>query len=269
MTAAATAPDFSAGGLPKVRGFADAELKQRKLWIDQHVRHSGEWWQKNLNLVLHGVSLTMAPKPLNARQRHAAQGIKHAWMREGEKHDPKLLTYNRYGVQLGVKVPLWGGFTGGGKFALRLWTPRPKMTKEEWQAKVPSLKRAIDLSGEEKATKKAKVWHDNEGFLKAAAGAYKKAGMEMHAFPPNSGDLNPIETVRAWLRHDLAKRELEDISAKRDITVQQFRQRVSQILKSYSEVAEGQRYSRLTKLVRGMPRRLQRAKDRSYGRCGM
>ena len=45
------------------------------------------------------------------------------------------------------------------------------------------LKRAVDSAGEARATKRAKVWHDNEGFLKAAAGAYKKVGMEMHTFP--------------------------------------------------------------------------------------
>ena len=122
--------------LPKVRGFSAEELQKRKVWIEQHLGHTSEWWEKNLNLVLDGVTLTMAPKPLNARERHAAQSIKKMWMREGEKHDPKFSTYNRYGVQLGVKVPLWGGFTGEGKFTMRFWTPRSKMTKEEWQAKL-------------------------------------------------------------------------------------------------------------------------------------
>ena len=75
---------------------------------------------------------TKAPKNLDLRQKHAAQAIRHMWMRPGEKMDPALHTFNRYGVQLGTKVPLWGGFTGEGQFALRLWTQRPKQKKEEW-----------------------------------------------------------------------------------------------------------------------------------------
>ena len=84
-----------------------------------------------MNLVLDGVTLTMAPKSLNARQKHAAQRIDHMWLRAGEKLPPDANTFNRYGVQLGTKVPLWGGFTGGGQFTLRLWTPHPKMKKAD------------------------------------------------------------------------------------------------------------------------------------------
>ena len=45
-------------------------------------------------------------------------------------------------MQLGRKVPLWGGFNAAGGFALKLWTPKPKMTQDEWKAHVPALKRA-------------------------------------------------------------------------------------------------------------------------------
>ena len=55
------------------------------------------------------------------------------------------------------------------------------------------------------------------------------------ACPPNSGDLNPIETVWAWLRRDLGKRELADLKAKRPaLTEHQFKQRCAQILLSYA-----------------------------------
>ena len=53
-----------------------------------------------------------------------------------------LLWTCEYGVQLGVKVPLWGGFSVNGGFALKLWTEKPKMTKDQWAAHVPALKRA-------------------------------------------------------------------------------------------------------------------------------
>ena len=68
------------------------------------------------------------------------------WMKRIEKMDPSLNTFNRYGVQLGVKVVLWGGFTGDGKFSLRLWTDKPRMKKEEWAQYIPQLKRAAATS---------------------------------------------------------------------------------------------------------------------------
>ena len=48
----------------------------------------------------------------------------------------------------------------------------------------------------------------------------------------------------------------------------QFRQRAAQLLKSYGEVRENQKYSFLRKLVRGMPLRLRRSRELRYGRCG-
>ena len=189
------------------------------------------------------------------------------WLRKGEDSDPDCHVYNRYGIQLGTKVPLWGGFTGGGRFTLRLWTPRPKMVKEEWAKHVPALKRAADADGGGARKKRAMVWHDGESFLQQPD-LYARNGLALVRFPPNSGDLNPIETVWAWLRRDLALREQEDFSAKKVITMAQFRQRAAQILKSYEEKAPGQKWSRLQKLVRGMPARLARCKARRYGRCG-
>ena len=68
------------------------------------------------------------------------------WMRKTEKMDPTLHTYNRYGVQLGTKVPLRGGFTEDGTFSWRLGSAKPKMKKEEWVQCIPQLKRAAAVS---------------------------------------------------------------------------------------------------------------------------
>ena len=122
------------------------QLEKRKVWVKRFIDKSPTWWRQNMHLVFDGVTLTKAPKTLDSRQKHAAQSIRHMWMKKKEKMDPALHTYNRYGVQLGVKVPLWGGFTGDGTFSLRLWTERPKMKKEEWAAYVPQLKRAAAMS---------------------------------------------------------------------------------------------------------------------------
>ena len=90
--------------------------------------------------------MTKAPKSLHLRQKHAAQSIRHMWMKKTEKMDHTLFTHSRYGVQLGTKVPLWGVMTGNGTFSLRLCTPRPKMKREDWIQYIPQLKRAAAVS---------------------------------------------------------------------------------------------------------------------------
>ena len=122
------------------------QLQQRKLWVNRFAGKSPGWWTQNMHLIFDGVTLTKAPKNLDLRQKHAAQSIRHMWMKTQEKMDPRLHTFNRYGVQLGVKVPLWGGFTGDGTFSLRLWTEKPKMKKEEWAKHIPQLKKAAATS---------------------------------------------------------------------------------------------------------------------------
>ena len=171
--------------VPRTLRLSPKERAKRKTWVEKYRRKSAVWWEKNMNLVLDGVTLTMPPPTLDGRQKHAAQRITSMWLREGEAVDPNVHTHNRYGVQLGVKVHIWGDFTGGGKFTLRLWTPRPKMTKQEWEAKVPGLKRAADTAearAPERRTKRAKVWHDNEKFLLCPT-AYKQHGLSQVRFP--------------------------------------------------------------------------------------
>ena len=256
--------------VPKTMRLTKQEVDKRKVWVQKYGDKPASWWEANMNLVLDGVTLSVPPKALSGRQKHAAQRIGHMWMRKGEQVDSTLHTCNRYGVQLGTKVPLWGGFTGGGQFTLRLWTPRPKMLKTEWQKLVPALKRAVDTAesrAQERNTKRAKVWHDNEKFLLCPA-TYRTNGLELVRFPPNSGDLNPIETVWAELRKALAVREQEDLDAGRVLSVPQFKQRVAQILNVWSVPKTGDTHSFLQKLVRGMPKRLAKCQQNRYGRCG-
>lgn len=255
--------------VPKKSSLSAQDLKSRQTFVEKYEDKTPTWWENNYDLVLDGVTLTKAPKPLSARAKHAAQSIDHMWMKRGESMDKDVHTYNRYGVQLGVKVPLWGGFTGSGKFTLRLWTPRAKMTKVEWAARVPTLKRAVGAgaTGPSSTRKRPMVWQDNEKFLKCSA-EYRKHGLQLINFPTNSGDLNPIENVWAALRRDLATREQEDLDNGRTLTVAQFRARASQLLQSYSIPKPGQEYSFLRRLVRGMPRRLALCRANKFGRCG-
>ena len=141
------------------------------------------------------------------------------------------------------------------------------MTKDEWAALVPSVRAAINTAYGAEAPQRPWVWHDNERFLQCPD-VYHEHGMTLHRFPPNSGDLNPIETVWAWLRRDLARREQEDLQARRFLTPQQFKQRCAQILNTYAVPKQRQRLSPLEKLIRGMPKRLRKCRDNNYGRCG-
>ena len=141
------------------------------------------------------------------------------------------------------------------------------MTKEEWARRGPAVRRAIDKAGEPRRTARAKVWHDNEKFL-LQPGVYRKAGLALLCFPPNSGDLNPIETVWAKLRRDLAKYEQEDFASGRVLTAQKFRQRAAWLLQTYGEVQRGHKQSFLQNLISGMPARLRSCRENRYGRCG-
>lgn len=249
----------------KKQRLSDKQLKDREEFWNKYGSKSSDWWVANMNLVLDGVTLTTAPKGLSKREKHAAQRIQHMWVKEGESLDNDLHTHNRYGIQLGTKVPLWGGFTGGSSFSLRLWTEKPKMDKDAWAKLIPDVKLAAD---EREDGADPKVWHDNERFL-LQPDVYAQNGLQLVRFPPNSGDLNPIETVWAWLRKDLAMRELKDLKEKKDVlTVAQFRARAAQILHSYSVPARGQAQSRLEKLVRGMPKRPRKMKQNKFGKCG-
>ena len=97
---------------------------------------------------------------------------------------------------------------------------------------------------------------------------YKRAGFQSVRFPPNSGDLNPIETVWARLRHDLSAREMEDLKEGRTLSTGQFKLRVSQLLTSYSERRAGERFNYYERLLRGMPTRLAKCRANKFGPCG-
>ena len=163
-------------------------------------------------------------------------------------------------------MPLWVGFSGDGEFNLRLWTSTPKMTRAEWTQKIPALKRAA-MTPLQSGGSRMKIWHDNEGFLLVPS-EYKRYGLQSMRFPPNSGDLNPIETVWARLRYDLAKREREDLTQGRELSAQQFKQRVSQILTAYTKRKEGERFNYYQRLLRSMPTRLAKCRGNRYGPCG-
>ena len=70
------------------------------------------------------------------------------------------------------------------------------------------------------------------------------------------------------LRKDLAVREFEDLRTGKIISKIAFKQRVAQLLTSYSIPGPGEQHSYLQKLVRGMPAGLEKCKENKYGPCG-
>ena len=137
------------------------------------------------------------------------------------------------------------------------------MSKVEWARHATALRRATQRT----PGALSKIWHDNEGFLLNPL-VYRKNGMQSVRFPPCSGDLNPIETVWARLRMDLNKREMEDLHTGKQITAAHYKQRVAQLLTSYTVPPPGQTHSFLQRLVRGMPRRLAKCRANKFGPCG-
>ena len=74
------------------------QMQVRKVWVKRYMNKSPSWWTQNMHLIFDGVTLTKAPKNLDLRQKHAAQSIRHMWMKKTEKMDPTLHTYNRYSL---------------------------------------------------------------------------------------------------------------------------------------------------------------------------
>ena len=68
----------------------EAQLAARKVFVDAHLDKSAAWWRQHFGLVLDGVALTKAPRPLSSREKHAAQAIKHMWVKSGEAQDNSL-----------------------------------------------------------------------------------------------------------------------------------------------------------------------------------
>ena len=125
---------------------------------------------------------------------------------------------------------------------------RPRVT----MASMTASAIAFAAEGKSCALSTTRADRSHGGWIRRQRGASGKQGSQMSIAP----------------RKDLARREQEDFTANREITVAQFRQRCAQILRSYEERRPGQEWSRLEKLIRGMPKRLAKCKARRYGRCG-
>ena len=55
--------------------FCTAVYEARRSFVDAHIDRPAGWWRQHIGLVLDGATLTKAPKPMNKREKHAAQAI--------------------------------------------------------------------------------------------------------------------------------------------------------------------------------------------------
>ncbi len=90
------------------------------------------------------------------------------------------------------KLPV--GFTGDGTFALRLWTEKPKMKKEDWVQYIPQLKKAAATHGSSELLSDCKQhqWHNH---------AFDNLTCKLHGCA-----IHVLQTLRWW------SQEIEDVA---------------------------------------------------------
>ena len=70
------------------------------------------------------------------------------------------------------------------------------------------------------------------------------------------------------MRVHIESTSFEDLKSNTIISTHQFKQRVAQLWTSYDCVKPGQKFSYLESLLRGMPKRWVKCKNKKYGNCG-
>ena len=71
--------------VPKVQGISKEHLAARAEFVNKYANRTPAWWQEHMHMVLDGVTLTMPPKTLSGREKHAAQRLTSMWMCSGER----------------------------------------------------------------------------------------------------------------------------------------------------------------------------------------
>ena len=194
-----------------------------------------------LSMSLDGIVLGMPPENPTDRANHCRVGDTCIWRKDGERANPKLAGYDKYGQQLPLTraIALWGGISESGAHVV-LFHKTKKLNQETWANKAVAsgrLKKALVALNPKKPRGPWSILCDGETFLRAKASrkAYAKA-KAIHLWdkmPAKSPDLNPVEKYWAWLRRQLRKKDLEDLNAGRDVlTKSAYQERVRSIMHS-------------------------------------
>jgi hypothetical protein len=177
--------------------------------------------RERLSLAMDGVVLGLPPTNPIDRENYCRHGDAHMWRKRSEAANPDLAGGSKYGDQLPLAraLPLWGGVSEGG-FAVVAIHENKKMTADEF-VEVVRKGKLTDAIRKLNPIKPDGPWFalcDNESFLrkaKATKEAVAEQGVSLWHIPPRSPDLNPVEKCWAWLRRELRRLDLQDLSKKK------------------------------------------------------
>ena len=167
-----------------------------------------------------GVVLSVPPVSTTDRENYCHGGQTHIWCTKREHATLELPAPGKYPKQVPLSraVPMWGGCSYEG-FAIVLFHPNKKLTKEEWVAalRAGKLTKAIRSVNRSRRSGPWSMLCDNEKFLhaKAVMPEYGRCNIKLWKMPAKSPDLNPIEKFWSWLRQRLVAKDLADLNAGR------------------------------------------------------
>ena len=143
-------------------------------------------------------------------------------------------------------------------WALRLWTPTPKMDNAACARSWPGCNAAsAGFTAEDQCVACQRD-------LFESAGGVQETRHDICEVPAEQWGSEPCRNSAG---RDLAVQEMEDLQAGRFVGTCQYKRRASLILMSYGIPQAGESISYLSRLVRGMPRRLTKCKANRYGPC--
>jgi transposase len=210
----------------------------RKAFADANLELSDEELRRQLSACWDGVVIAVPPTAEDRRANFCRSGETHCWRKESEAAHPDLLGYDKYKKQVPLSraIPLWGAISADG-FAPVVWHKKHKLDEEEWVQAIEhgKLKEVLQSLNPARRRGPWNVLSDNESFLLTdeAYKTYRKQGVRLRTIPPRSPDLNPIEKFWGWLRRDLARRDLKDLSDGKPVPPKKlYLKRVQAVLRS-------------------------------------
>jgi hypothetical protein len=203
------------------RKYSAEDMAARLAFAKKVAALSAAQLRERLSLAMDGVVLGLPPTNPIDRENYCRHGDAHMWRKRSEAANPDLAGGSKYGDQLPLAraLPLWGGVSEGG-FAVVAIHENKKMTADEF-VEVVRKGKLTDAIRRLNPIKPDGPWFtlcDNESFLrkaKATKEAVAEQGVSLWHIPPRSPDLNPVEKFWAWLRRELRRLDLQDLSKKK------------------------------------------------------
>ena len=223
---------------PNKPKYSQSQKAERLAFVKAILAMTEEELKAALDFSMDGVVLSMPPTSTTDRENYCHGGETHIWCKRGERAALELPATGPYDKQVPLSraVPMWGGCSYGG-FAVVLFHPQKKLTKEEWATalRAGKLTNAIRSVSTRKRGGPWTVLCDNEKFLRAKVviPEYARCNVKLWKMPAKSPDLNPIEKFWGWLRKQLLAKDLADLKAgRRPVGKTAFKIRVRNICRT-------------------------------------